>query len=181
MRRGRGGGARGAAEPRVLAGSKSLCDPWPSPRVKGLCGDEGPLRGGWLSRIGVLQEMWSSPRQTAPWFADHVDGNREAVDCNHDAKFGSGGNCVFGGSYSSSGGGGRGDGACGGSDTVDNVIHQCSVDDGVAPCGPPPGNRHRPGVWQRSAGSSPASTVEAPHYTVLSSMSTDVSNAMLDK
>ena len=87
MRRGRGGGARGAAEPRVLAGSKSLCDPWPSPRVKGLCGDEGPLRGiysdetfrrahiegwegplrgGWLSRIGVLQEMWSSPRQTAP-------------------------------------------------------------------------------------------------------------------
>ena len=135
MRRGRGGGARGAAEPRVLAGSKSLCDPWPSPRVKGLCGDEGPLRGGWLGRIGVLQEMWSSPRQTSPWFADDVDGNREAVDCNHDAKFGSGGNCVFGGSYSSSGGGGRGDGACGGSDTVDNVIHQCSVDE------PPPGNR----------------------------------------
>jgi hypothetical protein len=38
MLRARGGGARGAAEPRVLAGSKSLCDPWPSPRVKVLSG-----------------------------------------------------------------------------------------------------------------------------------------------
>ena len=97
------------------------------------------------------------------------------------SEFGSGGNCVFDGSYSSSGGDGRGDGACGCSDTVDKVIHLCSVDDGVAPCGPPPGNWPWPDVWQSSAGSSPASTVKAQHYSVLSSMSTDVSNALLDK
>ena len=60
MRRGRGGGARGAAEPRVLAGSKSLCDPWPSPRVKGLCGDEGPLRGIYSD------ETWNPKRFGGP-------------------------------------------------------------------------------------------------------------------
>ena len=60
-----------------------------------MCGDEGPLRGGRLGRIGLLQEMSSSPRQTAPWFADDVDGNREAVDCNHDAEFEGGGNGVL--------------------------------------------------------------------------------------